>query len=656
MRRATSGCCNVMRRLSNWVNAAVVAAALLTPWPGSIEALAQSRVVEPSAVDMQLSTAMEPGELGPQWRSGSVPDNWVAVNPAGEAAAPSLWYRVTFEVPPGPKEVDSWALYLPYLYDGGRFWLNGQSLTTVAQTTAGTRLRWERPRLVTIPDSQLHSGSNELLLRSVRYGPRVGVQLQRIAIGPTVELLPKFDRRLFWVRTMPQYTVVTCLLVGLAVVFIWWRRRSEILYGLFGLAALLWGLRTLTFLIEVMPAAWWPWWRTLYHGATGGFIIVLALFVMRFAGVRWPRVEGAVLVYWLAGPLLMLASRGQLDSQVGLLWTAGLIPVGIGIVGFSAAAVARLRSGSSVALFVALVLGVAAGLHDYLVAWEGLVQVPDVVRTWVANRIFLLHHAANLLLLVMVSILTLRFVQTLDKLAEMNRNLEERISQREKELAARLAQMAQLEREQAVSDERQRIMQDLHDGLGSQMFTALVRVERGAVDAPDVAQMLRDCIADLRLTFELIAPDRFDFANALGNLRFRWDALFKEAGIASQWDFDGLQHAQSLGAAASLQVLRIAQESLTNVLKHARASRVSVTVSVENQLLSLVVHDNGLGIPAEATERTGTRGVSNMLHRARRLGAQLRVASEPGNTTVTLTLTIVDQRHDAARRALFLRS
>lgn len=603
----------------------------------------RGKVVEPSSVALQLSAATEPSELKPDWKSGTVPTNWVGLKPGNAAADSALWYRVEFEVPAGPDSTDSWALYLPYLYDGGRFWLNGQPLTAIAQSTAATHLRWERPRLITIPDNQLKDGRNELLLRSIRYGPRVGVQLQHIAVGPTVELLPVFDRRMFWVRTMPQYAVVTCLVVGLFVTSIWWRRRDEVLYGLFGLAAILWSVRTLTFVVEVMPAEWWPWWRAIYHSATGGFIVVLALFAMRFAGQRRPLLERAMFAYWLLGPVLMVASGGALDSQIGRIWTAGMIPIGLSMLAFTGYAAWRQRTGAAIALFSAMVLGVLAGIHDYMVAWDGMIQLPMPVRSWLAHRIFLLHHAANLLLLVMVAILTMRFVQTLDGLADLNRHLEERVRQREQELVHRHAQVSRISREQAVSDERQRIMQDLHDGLGSQMFTALARVERGAIEPAEITQMLRDCIADMRLTFELIAPEQFDFASALGNLRFRWEGMFKEAGMASHWNFDGLKRAGDLTPASALHVLRILQEALTNVLKHARASRVSVTLQAVDQHLKISVEDDGSGIDASVAENPGARGISSMKHRARRLGAVLLVSSETRGTRISLDLPLVNR-------------
>jgi signal transduction histidine kinase len=417
-----------------------------------------------------------------------------------------------------------------------------------------------------------------------------------------------------------------------------------VLYGLFGLAAILWAIRTLTFVIEDAPNAWW-WleWRAVYHGATGGFIVVLALFAMRFANLRMPRYERVILAYWLLGPILILASAGRWDAQVGLWWTAGMIPVGFSILVFGVLAVRHQRNRAAMALLLTLMLGVGAGLHDYLLAWDGMIILPEVLRPKLEHRIFLLHHAANLLLLVMVSILTQRFVQSLDSMANLNRDLEERILQRETELQAKHAQLAQLVREQAVSEERQRIMQDLHDGLGSQLFTSLSRLERGAVDQGSITQMLRDCIADLRLTFELIATERYDFTAALGSLRFRWEKLFKEAGITSQWDIDATTELQTLTAASALHLLRISQEALTNVLKHAKATRVDIGLRTRDKVLTMTIEDNGLGIPQTDATKETARGIANMKMRARRLGADLLMASRQGCTRITLTLPLVNR-------------
>jgi signal transduction histidine kinase len=608
----------------------VTLAALLVPL------VAWTQVLSPVAVSVQPSDAAQPVQLGTDWEPAKSREQWGRTHPGLQGRI--AWYRVEFETPPRRTGSGSWALYMPYLYDGARLWLNGDPLASIAQTDEQTHIRWERPHLVTMPDSQLRPDRNVLLLRGVLTDPG-GLQLNGLAIGPSEDLLPLYDRRLFWVRTMPQATVAVCFVVGCFVSFVWWRRHSEVLYGLFGLALLMWSVRTLTFVIEVMPAAWWPWWRSVYHATTGGFIVVLALFAMRFAGVRARWLVRTLVLYWSVGPLAMLASGGRMDTQVGLLWTGGLIPVGLSIIGFTALAWWRQRSAASVALLLGVVVAVLAGIHDYVVAWNGAAYMPALLRDWMKHRIFLLHHSANGLLLVMVAILTQRFVFALGETEALNRELENRVAARERELASRQAELVRLEREQAGADERQRIMRDLHDGLGSQLFIALGRVEQRRADSQQVAQMLRDCIADMRLTFEVASPAPDSLAGVLSNFRFRWANQLQEVGVRSNWQIELPTQTPGPPAVAVLQLLRIAQEALTNVLKHACATQVHVGLALADGVIELQVADDGHGMTSNGTAGTG-RGLSGMRQRAERLGAQLAIDSGPNGTQVSLRLPV----------------
>jgi signal transduction histidine kinase len=285
-----------------------------------------------------------------------------------------------------------------------------------------------------------------------------------------------------------------------------------------------------------------------------------------------------------------------------------------------------------------LSLGAAAGIHDYLIAWDGAFHLPAFFAPWAAHRIFLLHHGANRLLLVMVAILTLRFVQALDATEELNRSLETRVAARERELQARHDQIARLEHDQATLDERQRIMQDLHDGLGSQLFTSLSRAERGALKAQDLVQILRECIAEMRMAFDVAAPEQRELAAVLGDFLFRWEGLLRDAGVHLVTEVDlpaGLQ----LSPTATLQLLRVAQEALTNALKHAAASQLRVTARRVADALLLQVADDGRGLPCGGPRALG-RGLANMASRAQRLGGTLELESLARGTQVTLRLPL----------------
>lgn len=625
--------------LGAWVGAA---------WPAVIELVRPQKATLAAA---PWSRSPPPAGGSAVWTDVALPD---ATPSSGDASQGALWYRGDVDAPPDIGARAPWVLCLPFLYEGGEIWLNGTLAGSVPESTPALRVRWERPHLIPLAPGLLRPGRNEV---AVRVGglPEPGLRrFPRPVIGPDEEVRPRADRRTFWVRTMPQITVVVCLLVAGFALFIYWRRPGERLYGLFGLASALWGVRTLTFVVERMPMESWHLWRIAYHAATGGFIVVLALFALRLAGSRRPMLQRALLAYALAGPLwLWWAGPGQ-EDWVGRVWTAGLIPIGLAILWLSVRTMWRQRTFAAAVMPATLAMAVLAGVHDYLQAWNAGTLARALPHGWVDQRIFLLHHGANLVLLGMGVLLTLRFLQALSllesangRLAELNDTLESRVARRERRLAENFERLAELQRESAAAQERQLIMREIHDGLGSRLFTSLLRVERGDMDRPAIAGALRDCIADMRLALEVLAPDD-DFQAALSNFLFRWQTQLRDARVAFDWSVDAEPERLGLSRQQGLQLLRIAQEALTNVLKHAHARRVHVELSRRDDRLELAVSDDGRGVDAPA--RRSGRGIVNMQARARQLGGELALSSDAGGTVVRLRVPLGRTAREAMAR------
>ena len=96
-------------------------------------------------------------------------------------------------------------------------------------------------------------------------------------------------------------------------------------------------------------------------------------------------------------------------------------------------------------------------------------------------------------------LLAARFILVLNSLENLNQTLETRVADRERHLAANYVKMTTMQEQAAAAQERQLIMREIHDELGSRLFTSLSRVERGDMDKEQIAATLRDCIADMRL-------------------------------------------------------------------------------------------------------------------------------------------------------------
>jgi signal transduction histidine kinase len=613
---------SLVRRARAWMAAVATALACV---------MAGAAVLEPAEALLLPAADTAPPAADRAWQRVALPDLWHRSRP--QAPRSVAWYRVDFQFP----EKDAgqpWAVYLPYLAYGGQIWLNDELVAQLPENSPQAHVRWIRPHLAALPRTLLHPGDNQLLVRAALPPPGPAMNMPRLGIGPLAELAGLYERRFFWLSVTPYITAAVCLLVAAFVLFIWWRRRSEVMYGLFGIAAALWGIRTLTFVIEVVPMQWWLLWRTAYLGATGGFIVATAVLAMRYAGIRKPWIERSLAAYWLVGPLWLLLGGVGAEPLVNRYWIAGFLPIGMSIVAVSVAAMWRLRTLASAVLPSALAIGALAGLNDYAVNWNvGVLNLLPGWTEWAGHRIFLLHHGANLLLVGMGGLLTMRFVQTLASLEELNRTLETRVADRERELSENYRHMAALQRQNVAAQERQLIMREIHDGLGSQLFVSLSRVERGDMQGSQIADALRDCIADMRIALDTLAPGDDDFRSALGNFMFRWQQQLAAAGVTPAWTIDVPDRSLSLSPHASLALLRIVQEALTNVLKHAGARKVQVRFRQARDALELEVEDDGCGAAARSAPG---RGLDNMRARARQLGGRLDVRMGRAGTCVAL--------------------
>ncbi|WP_405591603.1 response regulator [Streptomyces sp. NBC_01190] len=186
----------------------------------------------------------------------------------------------------------------------------------------------------------------------------------------------------------------------------------------------------------------------------------------------------------------------------------------------------------------------------------------------------------------------------------------------------------------AVSAERERVVRDVHDTVARALGSILLSLEADDSAAPaaclDAARAVaRAALADTRRTVlglgpSLLGPRSLDEAIAT---ELAW--AHSTAGIRTDLVVTG-EH-PPLGAEAGAHALRLVQEALTNVVAHARAELVRVGVMYGADDVAVVVEDDGRGFdPADSGVRSGGRGLTGIVERARQDGADLRIESTPG--------------------------
>jgi signal transduction histidine kinase len=129
--------------------------------------------------------------------------------------------------------------------------------------------------------------------------------------------------------------------------------------------------------------------------------------------------------------------------------------------------------------------------------------------------------------------------------------------------------------------------------------------------------------------------DSFGLGVALRNHVEDWS---RNSGIPV--DLELPSELPALPAEAALTLFRITQESLTNAAKHARASRVQVSLLVTNKEIALRIEDNGAGIAPERLQHPSSHGILGMRERLLRFGGQLVIepAAGSGGTRVSVTM------------------
>jgi signal transduction histidine kinase len=193
-------------------------------------------------------------------------------------------------------------------------------------------------------------------------------------------------------------------------------------------------------------------------------------------------------------------------------------------------------------------------------------------------------------------------------------------------------------------DERRRIAGELHDGVG-QVLTALTLTLDAAEAEPNAAVARRRYASARGLADAALAGTR-DLSHRIRPARLEERGLVAAVrDLASQSGFPVVVQADAaagdpclLGATATVEVYRIVQEALANAAHHSGASRAKVSITRQDERLTVIVADEGRGFdPAEVPE-SGI-GLAGMLERSRLLGGQLSIESAPlAGTRVTVSL------------------
>ncbi|MNR80597.1 Sensor protein VraS [compost metagenome] len=476
---------------------------------------------------------------------------------------------------------------------------------------------------------------NEILLR-LEHPAETRVGMSSLWLGPTKALQGRYYARQWLQRELPATLSAAFLVVGIFSLFVWFRRGHEIAYLLF------FNLAAISFVGHLHYYVGLPIKDDLFAWLTSNalfwLIAIIHLFLRQLHGHRLVWLTRAIVtIVLLISALTLFKVLPYYPS------TSILVPIIYGVAVVLGATVSIVgvvyswrHSRDGMLIAIGCAISTLLGLSDWL-----------LYSSFIDPEGWFLGSYTNAITFAMFGTLMYRrYINAIAEVELANAHLAQRLQQRENELDVIHRQLRESALRQTISDERQRLMQDMHDGLGSSLISAIRSVEQGGASDLKVAQILKDCLDDLKLTIDSMEPVEADLLLLLATLRFRLEPRLEGTGIKLQWEVQELPTLVWLDPSSALHILRIVQESIANILRHTRANEIRVSTAPAEDGVTVTITDNGQGFDIDkALGSAAGRGLHNQQRRALALAGRVSWTSTASGTRFELWLPL--QRQEA---------
>lgn len=553
-------------------------------------------------------------------------------------------HRVTFEFPPleGDKPRPKLALFSPQVIHGGDFYINGHWFFGIPASTPSIRNTWYLPISAPIPaDLLLTNQPNRIDIHFHSY--QRGFVIPTLSVGPLDIVQEVYGKYMFISNTLAQASNIFCWIVGFFMLSLWFITRSGNLFAYSGGATILWATLFTLALTPELNLVYWQHWRFLLYISTGGLVLLMSLFLIEYAEVRLPIYVRALMGGCTLGiPMLFLIWGSQVEYWLDIYWT-GLVIL-LYVISIAILLFCRCRHMDAIT-WVLLGYSIVATLcayHDYGVQAGPLIEnhatlLAYGVPSLLLEPIFLTHFTLPALLIIVGAILLRVHANNVIAIESANETLEVELIKREQELELVHAEQRSVIAHNAIAVERNRILQDIHDGLGSRLVNLLLQARTGQIAINNLPIDLQACLEDLRLIVSGQFLGDVSFKDALEDFCQRAARNLRGVGVVLSYEVAHFEP-EDLSPQTTIHLLRIIQEMIANTIKHAQATECKIRVQNSGHELSVRVQDNGIGFDLASDKLPMKRGMLGIHKRIKELNAESIFTS--GETGTCLDLII----------------
>lgn len=489
-------------------------------------------------------------------------------------------------------------------------WADGQ---LVQANLANWRMQWNTPLRVMLP-----LNAREVMV-AVPYAQAQGYAMGSLFMGPVDAIDQAWQLRNFWQADAPRAASIVALLLLVMSLPLAFGRRKEPVFALLGANALLWSIVNLQYFHDFTGQDQLSAWFGAAMDVSINWVIVLnLLFAYEFERLPLARLRVALLLYACASTLITLPLWNWEQNALLAQHYANVL-VYLGGTGVLAWHVLRKPTREGVALLLALVAQFGLGLHGLLALTSQ--AYPDHIHAFPFGVVTMF--------LVFMYAISRRTVKALAGAERHQADLQAQLDKQKERLATQYAEVQRLEIENRLATQREALLQDLHDGLGSNLTSALLQARGGTLSGDSTLLLLQDLADELRYLSQSAVSSARSLNDLLAELRQRIQNRLTHGGIQLVWAVaPKLPEIHRTSAGADQHLRALLGEAIANIIKHARATRIRLSAGVLDGAVVIEVVDNGQGfLPAEV--ELG-RGLPGMRQRAQALGARLSIDALPG--------------------------
>ena len=556
-----------------------------------------------------------------------LPDSWDTTQPSFEGQG---WYQIDFRLDPD-KPVPN-AVFVPRAIMNAHAYLNGHWIGGLGSLEGNITRHWNYPYLFQFSPDLLAPGNNTLLIQVAGYkNYRSG--LGRVWLGPNSALEPMYESSYLWQVTGSMLATLVAFASGVLLLLFARVFREQEGFFFFSLAVIVFAIRNTGYFMDWIPLPHAQWGQ-LVHSLHAWFACLYGLFLIRYMNLGWTWIPRGLVAYAIAVSLITLAAGSEQILNFTFWLLLPVIPVVFVLNVLLLSHSWRTRNFEGAILGCSSLLFVLLSIRD-LATMLNLLPIESI----------LLSQYTGILLFVSACwVIFRRYRALLQELKTSNDSLNSELAIREQQLFRQFNLLRKIEQQRAQDDERRRIMQDIHDGVGSSLVSALNLSETKPLSQDEMRDVLQECLDDLRMAIDSLDPQSDDLLALLGNFRWRYERRLKASGVTLLWSVADIPKLEGYSSRDLFDLLRIVQEIFANSLKHAKASKIELSVRWDeaNDKVLLNISDNGVGMPQNTLGRG--RGLAHMKIRAKAIRIELYTGRNSQEQGVAVFMAIPRMR------------